>query len=292
MKLGRTFSMTVQGQQDTHVIQFPLTLDLEIARNTLASANTARFVVYNLKESTRRDIFHDRYDTLNYKQVRLAAGYVHEPSLPVIFQGNITNAYSYRAGPNWYTEIEAFDGGFGIVNGDTGPQGLQLGQGWNTQDVIKNLIGGMPNVAVGAVSQFDAPNTRGISMAGNPWDLIQGLVPDGQIFIDKEVANVIGKNDFIDSPDGVTVLNSQTGLLGTPRRHNALIEVPMLFEPRAVVGQQVLLQSLEKVNNGAYQVIGINHKAMISGAFDGDARTILSLWLGTQRLAPVPAGVA
>lgn len=289
MKFQRTFSLTVRGQQDTHIINFPLTLDLEANRNTLASCNTGRFVIYNLKESVRRDIFHDRYDTLTYRPIKLAAGYAHEPSLPVIFQGNLTSAYSYRQGPDWYTEIEAFDGGDGVINGDAN---VQLGKGWSMQDLIRQLMGGMPNVTPGTVGQFDAPNTRGISVAGNPWDIIQSTVPDAQIFIDKEIANVIRKDQFIDSPDGITVLNSQTGLLGTPRRHNALIEVPMLFEPRAIVGQGVLLQSIEKVNNGFYQVIGVHHKALISGAVEGDARTVLSLWQGTQRLSSVPAGVA
>lgn len=289
MKFQRTYSLTIQGTLDTHIIEFPLTLEFDVNRNTLASANSARFVIYNLKESVRRDIFHDRYDTLNYKQVKLAAGYTHEPSLPVIFQGNVINAYSYRQGPDWRTEIEAFDGGFGIINGDAK---VQLGQGWTMQSLIGQLLGGMPNVQQGAVSDFDAPNTRGVCAAGNPWDLIQGLVPDGQAFIDKEIANVIRKDQFIDSPDGITVLNSNTGLLGTPRRHNALIEVPMLFEPLAIVGQQVLLQSLEKVNNGTYQVIGVHHRGVISGAVSGNAQTDLSLWLGTQRLVAVPAGAA
>lgn len=288
MKFGRTYNLTVQGVEETHIIGFPLTLDFDVLRNILASANTGRFTLYNLRESVRRDLFHDRYDTLTYKQIKLAAGYVKEPSLPVIFQGNVLSAYSYRSGPDWYTEIEAFDGGFGMINGDTK---LQLSSGWNLQDVIRNLIGGMPNVIPGAVGNFDAPNNRGVSFAGNPWDIIQGLAPDAHTFVDKEIANVISKDQFIDFQDGISVLNSRTGLLGTPRRHNALIDVPMLFEPRAVVGQQVLLESLEKVNNGTYQIIGIHHKALISGAVAGDARTDLSLWLGTQRLTGVPAGV-
>lgn len=286
MKFGRTFSLTVQGTQDTHIIDFPLTLEFDIMRNTLASANTARFVIYNLKESVRRDIFHDRYDTLNYKFLKLAAGYDHEPSLPVIFQGNIMNAYSYRVGSDWRTEIEAFDGMFGIINGSAN---VQLSSGWNMQTLIRQLLGGMPNVDAGAISSFDAPNSRGVAAAGNPWDIIQGLVPDGQMFIDKETANVIKKDEFIASDDGITVLNSQTGMLGTPRRHNALIEVPMIFEPRAIVGQRVLLQSLEKVNNGTYQIIGVHHHGVISGAVAGDAITDLSLWQGTQRLIAVPA---
>ena len=288
MKFGLTYTMIVQGDQNTHTIQSPLTIDFDVARNTLASANTARFVLYNLKESTRRDIFHDRYDTLNYKQVKFTAGYIKEPSLPVVFQGNITSAYSYRQGADWYTEIDCFDGGFVIINGDAS---ISLPSGWNLQSLIKSLIGGMGNVGVGAVGDIAAPNSRGISVAGNPWETIQQLNPDGQNFIDKEVANVIRKDEFINSQDGIAVLDSLTGLLGTPRRQNALIEVPMLFEPRAIIGQQVLLKSLEKVNNGTYQIIGARHAGRISGAVAGDVRTSLSLWLGTSRLSSVPAGV-
>lgn len=286
MKFQRTYKLEVQGINDTHTIEFPLTLDFDIQRNTLASLNTGKFTIYNLKESVRADIFHDRFDTLNIKQVKLAAGYISDPALPIIFQGQITNAYSYRSGTNWLTEIECFDG-MGTLNSDIS---ISVPAGWNFKSIIHTLSGAIQGASAGAIGEGVTPNSRGLSISGNPWEAIQKLNPYGNNFIDKGLVNVISRNEYIDSNDGINVISSRGGMLGTPRRHNTIIEVPIIFEPRAVVGQIVFLDSLERVNNGDYQIIGIHHKAIISGAVTGNAITDLSLSLGTRRLTPVTIG--
>ena len=111
MKFGRIFNMKVQVDEltkpdNTVLLAYPLTVDFEISRNTLASANTGRFRIYNLQENTRKQIFHDRYDTLNYRRVAFNAGYQDQRPLPLAFQGNIIQAYSVRQGSEWVSEIE------------------------------------------------------------------------------------------------------------------------------------------------------------------------------------------
>ncbi len=270
------------------IVSYPLTLDLEIRRNTLASANTAHFKIYNLKQDTRRKVLHDRYDTLTYRQIILNAGYELEPRLPVIFQGNIIYAYSYRQKQDWVTEIEAFDGGFGRINGQVSST---VPAGYDIRSVIADVVRSIPKVALGSVGDVGVEqNSRGLVIMGNSWDVInQQIAPDANAFIDNEKAYVIGKNEYLESPNEPFVISPETGLLETPRRYNALLQVPILFEPRMRVGMLVEIRSAETYYNGQYVVIGVDHVGQISGAVGGRLITTISVWKGTDRLVGVAA---
>ncbi len=290
MKFGRTYSMKIQIDDALNAVQvaYPSTLEFNVVRNTFASANTGSFTIYNLGEDRRRQIFHDRYDTLNYRQVILQAGYQSDDNTPLctIFQGNIRSAYSYKRKQDWTTVIDAFDGGFGILNGQSSVSVGGSSQPWSATQVIKQLLtpASMPNVAAGTVDIPDVQSSRGLSLFGNTWDIIRRLAGNNTAFIDNEKANVIKQGTYVTPPDGIPLITSSTGLLGTPRKLGALLEVDMIFEPRISVNQLVALESLESYYSGQYAVMGITHRGTISGAVCGDAITTLSLWSGTQAL--------
>lgn len=299
MKFQRDYKLTIQGNKsiapfvtsyeykDTTVIEYPMTLDLDIKRDTLSSANTARFTIWNLGPDTRAALFHDRYDTLNYRQIILNAGYTTDQTLPIVFQGNILQAYSRRQGADWLTEIEAFDGGFGMRNGDVA---VSKPAGWNFKDLISTLMGKMPQTAEGAISpSIEVPNMRGITVVGNAWEGIRNLVGTGIPFIDNEAVNVLAENEYLLVGGAIPVIDSDTGILGSPRRQQAIIEVDTLFEPRAVIGQLVNLQSQVEQFNGDYQIRGLHHRGRISGAFDQGVRTTHSLWAGASAFRSVTA---
>lgn len=271
---------------DTVLITSPLTLNFNIVRNTLASSNRATFTIRNLASDTRRQIFHDRIQTQDFKQIKLQAGYEGQSPLPTIFQGNQMQAYSWREGVDWVTEIEAFDGGFGILNGQVAQT---VPSGWNLQQIIKSVFATIPHIGIGSIGDVEAGSSRGITLMGNSWD-VAGQIATGQnaqCFIDNEQANFLTRDEYIAGPAGLTVISNDTGLLETPRRSNVLLEVKMLFEPRIQVGQRVLVQGLEKVYNGEYKVLGVTHAGVISGAVSGSATTTVSLDLGARVLNAV-----
>jgi hypothetical protein len=278
-------------QLDAVLIGYPLTLEFQITRNTFASANTARFTLYNLGENTRRQVFHDRYDTLNYRQIIVQAGYESDNNTPLatIFQGNVQSAYSYKRKENWTTVLDCFDGGFGIINGQIS---MSVAPSQSTSQVIASLIGAMPNVAVGTVDVPDTQKSRGSSFIGNAWDIIRRVAGNNTAYIDNEKANVVPQGTYVTPPGGIPLITSDTGLLGTPRKLGALVEVDMIFEPRIAVNQYVELQSEETYFSGQYAVLGINHHGTISGALCGDAITTLSLWSGIQALEPAQQAAA
>ncbi len=268
------------------IINSPLTLEFDIQRNVLASANTGSFRIFNLKEDTRRLLLKDRWQTTEYRQIVLRAGYDQNPALlPIVFQGNVLSAHSCRIKQDWVTEIEALDGGFARLNGQVS---TTIPSGYDIKDVIANVIKTMPNIIAGKIGDVGPEQSaRGLTLMGNSWDQIGQLVPDAAAFIDNEKANVIGQNEYLDASE--IVLNSDSGLLGTPRRFDVRLDADMIFEPRLHVGATVTLDSLEKYYNGVYAVIGIHHRGIISGAVAGDAVTTLSLWKGTSLLTQAAA---
>ncbi len=291
MKFGRVYRLTMQvSDTEAVVIEYPLTLGLDVSRNTLASANRGHFTIKNLKPDTRLKIFHDRYDVQTYRKIELQAGYQDQPPLPTIFRGNIIEASSYRSGVDWITEIEAFDGGFGIINGQVS---TTVPAGWTLPQIIKTVLGSMPNVNAGAVGDLSQANSRGITLMGNPWDIANRIAAgqDATAFIDNEQANLLKKNEYIAGAGSIVLINANTGLLETPRRFDSRVDVQILFEPRLAVGQIVQLESQEKIfnqfNNGRYQVIGVSHKGTISGAVSDKVVTIASLWIGSSQLRAV-----
>lgn len=281
MKFGRTYELTLEldpGTSEAVVIRPPLTLQFNIVRNTLASMNTANLTVLNLTEKTRRKIFHDRYDTKTYRRVVLKAGY--GDNAPIVFRGQIRMANSVRQRTDWMTNIECFDGGDAVLNGfssRTFPANTEK------KDIIKTMMADMPHLVGFQIGDLTDKTSRGMPVAGNTWEQINGMLSeDEHAFIDQERAIVKKHNECLKGE--IAVIKADTGLLETPRRQDARLDVKVLFEPSVAIGQIIELQSAETVYNGQYEVLGFTHAGQISEAACGEATTTLNLWLGTETL--------
>lgn len=265
MKFGRIFNMLAEGAEQTHLIASPLTCRLSVTNVGTPSAGLAHFKLYNLAPDIRNDLFKDAFQYDIYRKIVFSAGYQSEPIVPVIYQGNIMTCMSYREGPDWVTEIDALDGGFGIENGTVD---ITLPQGYNSQDVFEKLVDNMPNVQQGVVGNFPATSSRGITLSGNPWDLlVRRLLPiQAQVYINKELVNMVQQREYVRSQGGIEEISQDTGLLDTPRRESAIIRCKMMFEPRIEMMQKIAVKSLVPGNNGDYKVMRIEHSGTISGA--------------------------
>lgn len=301
-KFGRNYLLGVALEDgSTLTIEPPFTIEFDITRNVLTSANVCQIRIYNLSRKNRDLI---RFDFSNYgtlRQVALRAGY--GDNLPLIFAGNISQAWSVREGSNFITTIECFDGGFAFVNGVTPPT-TTFPAGVEMRSVYTSLMGNLPGVAFGAIGpQFvrgedGSPivTTRASSYSGNTADILSQL-SGGAFFIDNEKSYILGNSECLNGQ--VALVNSQSGLLGTPLREDNIVTFDMLFEPGVVMGQLIQLQTLtnpafnsfnentgENVN-GFYKVVSIKHRGMISESVCGDAVTTLQLFFGPQALQTV-----
>ena len=273
------------------IVDFPLTLNLHVQRSTLSSSNTGHFTIYNLQDATRRQILKDWFDNdVNHmRKMILYAGYLSETqqgkTIPAIFHGDIQWAYSYRQKQDWITEIEAFDGGDALQNGQVD---VSAPSGYDLKSVIASVIGTLPGVSQGVIGNVAAAqSSRGLCLSGNSWEVLKKLAPDAEVYVDDEKVNVMAKNDYIQTGAAVPLISSDTGLLETPRKFNDRIEVKILFEPTMRVGMLVKIQSIETFYNGLFCVKGVTHSGTISGAIGGQMITTLSVWRGTEGLKGV-----
>lgn len=292
-KFGRTCKLSLETQPDlfglSNYIDIPdgLTIEFSINRQSLSSAQTAQFRIYGLAPGTRDSVYKDRFDLTQYRALQFSAGY--QTFAPMIFNGQIFQAYSEKNREESVTIIDAFDGGPMISNGFSNTCiGGQVNPD-TAEQMIKRLMATLPGVkGEPVVGKFPTTNMRGEVLCGNTWDLIRQktsgncAIVDGRPYALNTTEGLL--NDTITdittvSPNDATipVISSDTGLIGAPKRSGILVEWDMLFEPRLRLFQIVNLQS--KYNprfSGPAKVMGFQHKGVVSRTVIGDYTTTAS----------------
>lgn len=282
MKFGRIYSMFIQGREADHTVQFPLTCRFRIDNNSTFTMGKGTFQIYNLTQDVRNDLYKDAYEQATYKQIVFSAGYQNEPSVPIIFKGNVLSAFSFRQGPDWITQIEALDGGFAIDNGSIN---LTKPAPYEYADVLSDAVNAMPRVKLGLIGAFDFPRPScGITFCGSPWDLItRTVLPlQGQVFINNEQVYILQQWEYIEDTGTLDTISAETGIIGTPQSQDGLVRVRMLFEPRLVVGQLIELKTpsipVVILRNGFFKILSISHAGTVSGAVCEDLITNVTMY--------------
>ncbi len=285
-KFGRNYELRV-GTDDgsTLVVRLPFTIEFDITRNTLTSANVCQVRIYNLNKLNRNRL---RFNISNfggpYRPISLRAGYGE--NLAEVFSGNVSQAWSVREGTNYVTQIECFDGGFAFTNGVTD---RQFPANTPQQSLIRSLMGDLPNTAVGAVGNYVGTSSRGNSYSGNTASILTELTGGG-FFIDSGKAYALSTNEYASGPGQTLTINAQSGLLATPVLEQTIVRFDMLFEPSLNVGSSIFLESITEENfTGKYKVVAVKHRGTISGAVAGKAITSGDFFYN-QILTPVARG--
>lgn len=281
-KFGRAYQLQVgTANGSTLTIALPFTIEFDITRNTLTSANVCSIRIYNLSANNRNQLRFNIMDTGDYRPVILQAGY--GSNLATIFSGSITAAWSVREGTNFVTTIESFDGGYAFNNGEANIA-FPVGTAYST--LLKTLAGTLPNISLGSFGSYLGSLDRGNSVSGNTMSLL-GELSGGGAFIDNGKINCLGDNECLPA-NGIAIIDDAAGLLGTPMREQTILTFDMIFEPRLVIAQQIQLKSTTAANfNGFYKVTGLKHRGMISAAVCGDAITSVQMFYGTAALSTV-----
>lgn len=284
IKFGRDYKLVMQGNQtgggQELTFRYPLTCKFDVDRKTFAMANTGNFTIYGLSNSNIKSAFYDLYELgKSPVPIKFFAGYNTQPPLPMIFFGNIVDAYTTREGPELVTHIQALDGQFGIdnsvVSADSG-----TGEKWQFSPTMEKLMKNISGVEFGGIF-LDAeppPGARAFAPNGFVWQVLQENLPEGaELFIDNGKVYILSETEIIPS-EGTDEISNATGLLNIPVRHGGETDCQMLFTPDLILGQPVVLRSeLATWVNGVYKIIGLHHSGTISGTESGDARTDVAL---------------
>lgn len=280
-KFGRNYRLdifTPLGKQVT--IEPPFSIQFNLNRNVLSSANRGEITLYNLGASTRNQIYKDRYSLVLDWPISLFAGYGNR--LHKIFIGKIFEAYSYKQNTEWITKIIFFDGMGAIQNSFTS---ITVDKNTTREDYLKIIIADMKGVDVGALgtpAQGEG-SPRGKSFIGQSSEILT-TETDNKWFIDLAKINILGDNEVI---EGRVIKLDPDDLLSTPRRRETFLDVSVLFEPQIEVGHVYEIESLEPKYNGQYKVLGFQHNVTISSATAGTAITNITLEFGASGLQEV-----
>lgn len=253
-------------------VGLPYSIDFDITRNTLSSANVCQVRLRNLAPDTRDLIRWNQSDYGNPRTIRLFAGYGEDiTNLGEIFSGTYNAAWSVREGVDFITQIECYDGGFAFANGDTN---IQFPAGTPLREQIRAIMAkGLPGVTPGAVGLYPGFSGRRCSYVGNTADILSGLTGNG-FFIDRGQAHALATNEFIASQEPIFEINAATGLLNTPTREVTIARFEMIFEPRLNVGYLVRISSAtESSFNGVFKITAVKHRGTISPVVCGEVIT-------------------
>lgn len=278
-KFQRNYILTVEDRAKSIVtIRMPFTIEFDVTRNPLSSVCSASIRIYNLKADTRNRLYKDQYNTHIYNKLELKAGY--GDNIQTLFIGNVARCFSIREGVNYITTIEVYSGQYAVLNSLTSKS---IASGTKNQTILEDLIRSLPQIYDKVIGRSYSGNiSRGNALMGNTIEIIKDLT-GGRFFIDNEKAYVLDEDECVNGV--VNLINSSSGLIGTPKREETFITFDMIFEPRIAMAQIIELQSeTEKIFNGQFKVIGIRHSGTISESVGGRVITNLKLWYGSQIL--------
>jgi hypothetical protein len=298
-KWGANYELHTQASDGSDVqINYPFTLEFDITRASWASCGNCTFKIRNLSLTTNNLVLKDYYAPSPFRYLTLRAGY-GPPPWPMIFNGNIFYAYFYKdsGSTDIITEWTGWDFGY-VQQVSTINQTIPA---TTYNDVIKALVNrlvatpvdlniGTTNTTklqIGYISSFPTSVPSGsVTLNGKTWDLLCDYT-SGKCFIDNGIVNVIKDGDVPAPANNAQIfqINPQTGLLSSPRRTNAFLDIEILFEPNISCGQMVELTS-ETIPgyNGIFQVLGLEHRGIISATVNGKRTTKLRLLFNADQL--------
>lgn len=300
-KFQRTYQIQIQGL-DGSIYSFGsesgkeplLTLEFSVKRDILSSANTGSFRVKNLSPSLRNLIYKDYFDLANPKSLVVKAGYAGTP-LSTIFNGiaQIVSSYREAGGVDFITEIEGHDYTMVMANSFSSWTIGSLEAPVNQAQIINRLINDLQvesqksnlKLGLGVIADY-TENRYGYTANDYTWNLLQIETNRGTYIDNGKIYCLPNSMAF---QGDVTVISSDTGLLGTPRKFQSYLIVEMLFEPSLTPGQQVYLDtnltpSLSSLYNGTYKVTAVQHSGVISNSVNGACKTTATLQLTVDQI--------
>jgi len=288
----KNYTLKVQGTdtlKELHIIELPFTVEFNYINSVMGLVAEADFKIYNLKESVRNVLFKDWYEQDKKRYVAFYVGYGDSPM--ALFKGDCWTCYNQKTKTDWETSMtchsaySAMSGSYTSYTFDAGTtKSDNIRRLMN--DIIKhNTNLSLGQLSIGKISDYVDPVSKkpithltSVTFKGTTSNVLKKYT-QGDFFISNNKLYSLSKYDSVEGV--VSVISSQTGLLGTPRRAKTYIEVDMILEPNMRLFQYINLETKYKGFSGKYKVLGVIHTGTISGSVDSEATTTVTL--GTDK---------
>jgi murein DD-endopeptidase MepM/ murein hydrolase activator NlpD len=265
-------------------ISYPYTLQLNTKVGFYSTSAQAELNFYNIPQAFQKDLWKDTYERQKWIKVQLYAGYGIKQVL--IFSGYVMKGYTYRKGgeTDFITELEC-SAAPDLFS--TSQANVTLDGGTSGKNVYLQLLDGVTDCGVGYISGKVDGTKRATPFIGNVFNVINETFSKYNVFVDEQgLLNVLADDEV--KANEILTITAESGLLGSPRRQEAVTMVEMLFEPNAKAGMlvNVLSDSMPDLNR-TYQVLEVTHTGIISNSECGKLTTKLWLSMGKNAFTPV-----
>lgn len=248
------------GSRATQIENLKIVFDCE--KTNESTPNSAEIQIYNLSERSRGllEAKNTRIELLGgYRGFNangsLNTGTFSPGTVDAIFIGDISRVIHKVDRTDIVSTIEVEDGGNRYRQSR-----LNKGYPPNTrlQLILDDLVTSL-GLAKGA--QIDIPNktyANGVAMTGSAKDSLDKICKSNGLewSIQNESVQIIQKNSNLNT--SLILLNSDTGLIGSPDKTKEGIEFTSLLMPVLIPGKRVKIES--KFISGVYKIRKVNHK--------------------------------
>lgn len=242
VQYGRVFGLTVFDRNNNGIDLSELRCKFSVKKTDNMTPNIAEIRVYNVSSDVAIQV------QRQFKRVILQGGY--ESNFGVIFQGNIRQVIIGReSATDTFVDIIAGDGlmayNYAIVN-------TTIAAGATQEDQVKASLQSMTSRGitqghVGDIGTSSLP--RGKVMFGQTKNYLRNISQstDTSWSIQNEQLQFVSNTSYL--PGERILINSQTGMIGSPQQTVNGINVKVLMNPKIKVSTRVQLTNDQDFNN-------------------------------------------
>jgi len=262
LQYGRKFNLLLSTRSGDTLDVGSLRVVFNIKKTDAQTPNTAEVRVYNLNETTSRRIRSE------FAKITIQAGY--DSNYGVIFSGNIKQVkYGRDNGVDSFVDISAGDGdeayNYAIIS-------TTLASGAKQSDQVEASAKSMSGngIGTGFVDNMGGQSLpRGKVMYGMARDYLRQSTQstDATWSIQDGRLQIVKRSGLL--PSQAVVLNSKSGLIGTPEQTGNGIKARCLLNPLLRIGGRVMLDD-ELVSLAMIQDTERNNPANSAPSKNGD----------------------
>lgn len=233
----RNYRLTISSDDGTVSVIKALRIKFNIVKSTLSSPNVCRLEIYNPNIYTLSSL------QRKFTHIHLEVGYGDD--LKTLFVGQLVNVIQGRDNVDRIITVYAGDGQKAWQNSIINKT---FKEGIDTKQVINELVESFSGVELGdltGIPQASKDKVRGRVLSGSSSEIMDGYADqygfDWNIQ-DNEI-NVISKDEISDQ-SSIVVLNSASGMIGSPAITQIGVEVTSLLNPNLVPNKSIKIESL------------------------------------------------
>lgn len=246
-QFGRNCRLEI-GNTTEGVAIINLRVTFNIRKSSDKHPNKSTISVYNLNESSRHKLAEK---TWNYCKLYVGYGLAN-PSLKLIYEGDITRVNDTRSGMDILTTLECGDGRNAYNNGYVNKT---LAKGYTWEDVLDECLSAMPGVQEGFISfpttkQF--PRAR--TLTGQAHQILDSVAKatNSDWSIQSGLLTFLPKNGVTDYD--IPLISATSGMINEPKATDKGLQVSCNLNPVFAIGGAVAVSSIFTQYNGQYKI--------------------------------------